>query len=249
MRIWGATLAFVVAAAAVSAQRQEVLVSAAVSLSDAMEQVSRAYEKRTGVRVVVNTGASNTLARQITAGAAVDLFISADEAQMDIVRDEIVANSRVDVLSNQLAIAVPADRPRKMKSARELTGPTFKRIAIGDPAAVPAGVYAKAYLEELGIWPAVAGKLVPAASVRAALAAVETGAADAAIVYRTDINAAPRASLALAIPLADGPRVVYPAAVIRRGRNREGATRLLAWLRGPEAAGIFKGAGFIPLGQ
>jgi len=95
----------------------------------------------------------------------------------------------------------------------------------------------------------VSGKIVPTASVRLALAAVENGAADAAIVYRTDLNAAHRASLALAIPLAEGPRIIYPAAVIRSGRNREGATRLLAWLRGTEAAGTFKGAGFIPLGQ
>src|SRR6185295_38849 len=115
-----ATLAFVIAAAA-PAQQQEVVVSAAASLADVMEKISLDYEKRTGVRVAVNTGASNTLARQIVAGAAVDLFISADEAQMDVVHDEVVAKTRVDLLTNQLAIAVPADRPRKMKSVRELT--------------------------------------------------------------------------------------------------------------------------------
>ena len=248
MSRWSATLAMVVAAVvSLPAQRPEVLVSAAASLADVMGALARTYEMRTGTRVVVNTGASNTLARQIAAGAAVDLFISADDAQMDVVREEVVAKTRVDLLSNQLAVAVPADRPRTLRSARELTDAAFRRIAIGDPAAVPAGVYAKAYLEKLGIWPAVSGKIVPSASVRVALAAVENGAADAAIVYRTDINAAPRASLALAIPLAEGPRIVYPAAVIRGGHNREGATRLMAWLRDTEAAGIFKGAGFIPL--
>lgn len=245
MRIGTATLAFVLAAAvAAPAQRQEVLVSAAASLAGVMEKISLDYEKRSGVRVVVNTGASNTLARQITAGAAVDLFISADEAQMDVVRSEVVANTRVDLLSNQLAIAVPADRPRTLQSARELTGPAFRRIAVGDPAAVPAGVYAKAYLEKLGIWPAVSAKAVPSASVRVALAAVENGAADAAIVYRTDVMAARGAVLALAIPVADGPRIVYPAAVIRSGRNREAASRFLAWLRQAEAVKIFEAAGF-----
>ena len=245
MRIGTATLAFVLAAAAVApAQRQEVLVSAADSLADVMEKISLDYEKRTGVRVAVNTGASNTLARQIIAGAAVDLFISADEAQMDVVRGEVVANTRVDLLSNQLAIAVPADRPRTLRSARELTDPAFKRIAVGDPAAVPAGVYAKAYLEKLGIWPVVSVKAVPSASVRIALAAVEHGAADAAIVYRTDVMAARGAVLALAIPIADGPRIVYPAAVIRSGRNREAASRFLAWLQRDEAVKIFEAAGF-----
>jgi molybdate transport system substrate-binding protein len=245
MRMWTATLAFVLAAAATApAKRQEVLVSAAVSLADVMEKISLDYEQRTGIRVVVNTGASNTLARQITAGAAVDLFISADEAQMDVVRGEVVANTRVDLLANQLAIAVPADRPRTLRSARELTDPAFRRIAVGDPAAVPAGVYAKAYLEKLGIWPAVSAKAVPSASVRIALAAVENGAADAAIVYRTDVMAARGAVLALAIPVADGPRIVYPAAVIRAGRNREAASRFLAWLRRAEAVKIFEAAGF-----
>jgi len=242
------TLGWVVAAgiAAFAAQRQEVLVSAAASLSDVLQEIGRVYEARTGVKVTVNVGASNTLSRQIAAGAAVDLFISADEAQMDVVRDDIVAGSRVDLLSNQLAIAVPLDRPQTLRSARDLAGPVFRRIAIGDPEAVPAGVYAKAYLEKLGIWTAVAAKAVPSASVRLALAAVENGAADAAIVYRTDIAAARRASLALVIPADEGPRIVYPAAVIRGGRNRDAATRLLAWMQGTEAAAVFRASGFSP---
>lgn len=242
---WAAIVASVLTAAlTASAQRGEVLVSAAASLAAVMEKVGRAYETRTGVRVIINAGASNTLARQISAGAAADMFISADESQMDLVGSEIVAGTRVHLLSNQLAIAVPADRPRPLKSARELTHSSFRRIAIGDPVAVPAGVYAKAYLRTLGIWEAVSARMIPSASVRAALAAVENGAADAAIVYRTDLYASRRASLALAIPVAAGPRIVYPAAVIRGGRNRDAATRFLAWLQGAEASGIFEAAGF-----
>jgi molybdate transport system substrate-binding protein len=245
MRVGAATLAIVLAAAAAApAQRQEVLVSAAASLADVMQKISFDYEKRTGIRVVVNTGASNTLARQITAGAAVDLFISADEAQMEAVRGEVVTNTRIDLVSNQLAIAVPSDRPRTLQSVRELTDPAFRRIAVGDPAAVPAGVYAKAYLERLGIWRVVSAKAVPSASVRIALAAVENGAADAAIVYRTDVMTARGAVLALAIPVADGPRIVYPAALVRSGRNREAASRFLAWLQQGEAVKIFEAAGF-----
>lgn len=229
------------------AQRPQVLVSAAASLAEVMETLRRDYEKRTGVRVSVNAGASNTLARQIANGAAVDLFISADEAQMDMVHGDIVTGTRVDLLSNQLAIAVPADRPRTLRSARDLTDPAIKRIAVGDPAAVPAGIYARTYLEQLGLWGALSKKLVPSASVRLALAAVENGAADAAIVYRTDVASARRASLALTVPVTEGPRIVYPAALISAGRNREAAVRLLAWLRGAEAAAIFSAAGFIPL--
>jgi molybdate transport system substrate-binding protein len=250
-RLGPALLAVLVAGAAdaIPAQRSQVLVSAAASLAEVMETLGRDYEQRTGVRVSVNTGASNTLARQIANGAAVDLFISADEAQMNAVRGDIVAGTRVDLLSNQLAIAVPADRPRTLRSARDLTDPAIKRIAVGDPAAVPAGIYARTYLEQLGVWRALSKKVVPSASVRLALAAVENGAADAAIVYRTDIASARRAALALAIPVAEGPRIVYPAAVISAGRNREAAVRMLAWLRGAEAAAIFRAAGFIPIGR
>ena len=249
-RHWAVALTLLVVASAVggvSAQRQEVLVSAAVSLAEVMTRVARAYEAQTGVRVTVNTGASNTLARQIAAGARVDVFISADEAQMDNVRAEIVAGTRVDLLSNQLAIAVAADHPRTMQSARDLIDPAIKRIAVGDPTAVPAGVYAKSYLEMLGIWKQLAPRLVPSASVRLALAAVENGAADAAIVYRTDLASARRATLALAIPVSEGPRIAYPAAVIRGGRHRDAAVRFVAWLRDPEASSMFRSAGFIPL--
>ena len=244
----GISAALVVAAlAAPLAQRGDVVVSAAASLADGFGELGRAYQARTGTRVVINAAASNTLARQIAAGAAVDLFISADEAQLDAVRSEIVPGTRVDLLANQLAIAVPADRPRTLRSAGELTDAAFRRIAVGDPDAVPAGVYARTYLEKIGIWKAIAPRIVPSASVRLAMAAVENGAADAAIVYRTDVALSKRAVLAFAVPAAEGPRIVYPAAAIRTGRNRDGASRLLAWLREEPAAVIFRSAGFMPL--
>jgi molybdate transport system substrate-binding protein len=230
-----------------SAQRAEVLVSAATSLTDVLRQIAPLYEARTGTRLILNAAGSNTLARQIAAGAPVDLFLSADEAQMDVVGDQIVAGTRVDLLSNQLAIAVPADRPRVVRSAQDLAGPAFGRIALGDPAAVPAGVYARQYLQQLGLWSRIEPKVVPSGSVRLALAAVEHGAADAAIVYRTDVATARRASLAFVVPRAEGPPIVYPAAVVRDARNADGARRLLAFLQGREASAIFARAGFIPL--
>src|SRR5688500_3394230 len=104
-------------------QRPEVLVSAAASLTNVLDTMARRYEAETGERIVLNVGASNALARQIRAGARVDLFISADEAQMHAVGDDIVAGSRVPLLSNTLVIAVPSDRPVRMASARELLAP------------------------------------------------------------------------------------------------------------------------------
>lgn len=249
------TIGLVVMACAVAlpvdAQRRpagrQVVVSAAVSLTDVLQQLAPIYQQATGDQLVLNLGASNTLARQIRFQAGVDVFISADEAQMNTVVMQIDPASRVDLLSNQLAIAVPDDRPRTMMSARDLLDPAFRRIAIGDPAAVPAGVYAKQYLQSIGIWGDVARKVVPAGSVRLALAAVESGGADAAIVYHTDVAIAPRAREALLIPAGDGPRIVYPAAIVRAGKNHEGGRRLLAFLQTPAAAAVFTRAGFIAL--
>ena len=235
-------------AAAVAGARGEVTISAATSLTDVLQQVAKLYEWRTGERLVLNFGASNTLARQINAGARVDVFISADVAQMDAVATQIVPESRKDLLSNQLAIAVPEDRPRSFASIRDLLDPGIRRIAIGDPAAVPAGVYAKGYLERLGLWKDVASRMVPAGSVRLALAAVENGAADAAIVYRTDILSGARAREAFIVPLEEGPPIRYPAAAIRGGANPQGAQRLLAFFDSPEAVALFKRVGFVPLG-
>ena len=224
-----------------------IVVSAAASLSNVLQDLGRLYQQRTGTRVAINLAASNTLARQITAGARVDLFISADEAQMNDVRADIVAGSRVDLLSNELAIAVPDDRFHPLASVRDLASPRFARIAIGEPAAVPAGVYAKEYLVRVGLWSTLQPRLVPSGSVRLALAAVETGAADAAIVYRTDVPTAPHARTALVVPAAEGPRIVYPAAVIRSGPHQDGAQRLLAFLQTDVAAAVFERAGFTAL--
>jgi molybdate transport system substrate-binding protein len=226
-----------------------ITVSAAVSLTDALIAIAEEYGRQGRGTVRFNFAASNVLARQIVSGAPVDVFISADEAQMDAIAaaNMIADGSRVALLRNQLAIVVPNDRPRTMTGARELTGPAFRRIAIGDPAAVPAGVYAKDYLQKLDLWQTLEPRLVPSGSVRAALAAVESGAADAAIVYRTDARVALKATVAYVVPLAAGPRIVYPGAVVRGTRAPEEARRFLAFLRSVEASRIFERFGFSPI--
>jgi molybdate transport system substrate-binding protein len=151
--------------------------------------------------------------------------------------------SRFDLLSNQLAVVVPSDRPRTFTSMREIADPALKRIAIGDPAAVPAGVYARQYLEQEGLWDQVAPRVVPSSSVRAALSAVESGAADAAIVYRTDARIAVRATVAWVVPADRGPRIRYPAAILR-GADAAAAQRFLDYVRGDAAARIFERFGF-----
>ena len=242
-------LALFVAAAGADGQgtpvQKPITVSAAVSLTDALTAVAEAYA-RTGGGVRFNFAASNVLARQIVNGAPVDLFISADAAQMDVVGAAglLKDGTRVDLLGNQLAVAVPSDRPCTFKSIRELAEPAFRRIAIGDPAAVPVGVYARQYLEQEGLWPSIQPRIVPAGSARAALAAVESGAVDAAVVYRTDVRVALRATVAWVVPAEAGPRIRYPAAIVQNTTAPGEAKRFLDFLQGAPAARIFERFGF-----
>jgi molybdate transport system substrate-binding protein len=223
-----------------------ITVAAAVSLTEVLTAAAEEYPDSSPGQVRFNFAASNILARQIVSGAPVDLFISADESQMDVVAKAglIVDGTRVDLLTNQLAVIVPDDRPRTFSDVKDLADPAFKRIAIGDPAAVPAGVYAKQYLEREGVWSTVQSRIVPTVSVRGALAAVETGAADAAIVYRTDALVARRATIAWLVPLERGPRIAYPAAVIRRGVDTTETKRFVAFLRGEAGSRVFGRFGF-----
>jgi molybdate transport system substrate-binding protein len=221
------------------------VVAAAASLTDVLSEIAGGYEKETGARVSLTFAGSNALARQIRNGAPVDLFVSADEAQMDAVAADIVPGTRHTLLSNALVVAVPSDRPRAMTSPRELLDARIRRVAVGEPSAVPAGAYAREYLQARGLWDALQPKLVPTASVRLALAAVESGGADAAIVFRTDVATSGRATVAFAVPPAESPAISYPAALLRTGRNREAAGRFLAYLRDEPAREVFARAGFI----
>lgn len=227
-------------------ERPPITVAAAVSLTEVLTAAAREYAGVGGEPVVFTFAASNTLARQIVNGAPVDMFVSADDAQMDIVEKAglILEGSRVDLLTNQLVIVVPDDRRRTFTSPRELLEPVFKRIAVGDPAAVPAGVYAKQFLEREGLWDGLRDRLVPTVSVRAALTAVESGAADAAIVYRTDARISKRATVAWIVPLDRGPRILYPAARIRGARGADEAARFLTFLQSGRRSLLFERFGF-----
>lgn len=225
-----------------------LVVSAAISLTDALQEIEKAYRAAGGGPVRFNFAASNVLARQIANGAPADLFISADVAQMEyaVRAGAIVPGTAVPLLGNRLAVVTPAGRPLPGADARALADRAIRRIAIGDPAAVPAGFYARQYLERKGLWQLLQPKLLPLANVRAALGAVESGGADAAIVYESDAAASRRIALAFVVPAEEGPPIVYPAAVIGRSRHRQAAERFLEFLRGPEARAIFTRFKFTP---
>jgi molybdate transport system substrate-binding protein len=224
-----------------------VKVFAAASLTDSLQEIASNYEAQTSDKIVFNLAGSSTLARQIQEGAPADIFFSADEEQMN----RLAAKGLVDVatrksfLSNSLVIVVRTDFNTPLNSPQHLAGAAVKRIALGDPQAVPIGVYAKQYLEQLNLWKAVQPKVVATANVRAALAAVEAGDADASIVYKTDAAMSRKVRVAFAVPAGEGPKISYPAALLKDAPQPAAGRKFLDYLGSETAAKIFRRFGFV----
>jgi molybdate transport system substrate-binding protein len=220
------------------------MVFAAASLDGALSEIAAAYESRSKDAVSFNFAGSNLLARQILAGAPADVFFSADSAQMDVVERAglVAARDRVDLLSNALVVVVPADGDAPPTLPQDLV--RVERLALADPRAVPAGLYARRWLESLGLWEEIEGHVVPLQDVRAALAAVASGNADAAVVYASDALGSERVRIAFRVPPAAGPEIVYVVAPLV-GARETAARRLVEWLQGPEAAQVFRNHGFL----
>lgn len=225
----------------------DITVFAAASLTDSLKQLGADYQKQTGQTVVFNFEASSMLARQIQEGAPADIFFSADEAQMDrlAAKDLIDPATRKDRLGNTLVVVVPADSVLQINSASDLTNSSMQKIALADPKAVPAGVYAKAWLEKLQLWDGVAPKVVPVENVRGALAAVASGNVEAGVVYKTDATISKKVKIAYEVPSADEPAILYPMALVKTSKQPEAAKKFLDFLDSEEAAVVFKKFGFV----
>ena len=225
---------------------EEVALYAAASLTDSVKEATVSFEKQTGLTVRLNFGASGTLALQIEQHAPADVFFSADEANMDRLEHSglVRAGTRRKVLANTLVVIVPANSTRALNKINDLANSQWKRLALGQPDTVPAGVYARKYLTMLGLWDELKGKVVPTENVRAALAAVESENADAGMVYKTDALISRKAKIALEVPRESGPAIVYPMAVLKDAANPEAAQKLEDFLSGNEARAIFQKFGF-----
>lgn len=232
-----------------SSSTATVVVSVAASLSDAVGDVANVFEKQTGIQVLVNAAGSQILATQIIEEIPVDVFVSADERQMTrtIARGKMDEGSYLQLLSNQLVVVVPSDRLMGISRPDDLIAQSVRRIALGDPEAVPGGVYAREYLDKEGVWDVLKSKVVPTRNVRAALRAVEAGTVDAGVVYRTDARQSVDAVIAFDIPVGRGPRIIYPAAVSTEPPNPENAAQFFSFLQTAEAQQIFEAYGFISL--
>ncbi len=225
----------------------EVTVFAAASLTDSLKEIVATYEKQSGVKIILNFGASSTLARQIEEGAPADIFFSADEAKMDGLEKKglILKETRKSRLSNSLVIVVAAGGRAAIENPKDLATGKLMRLALAEPKTVPAGIYAKEYLQKVNLWSAVEAKVVPTENVRAALVAVEAGNVEAAIVYKTDAGISKKVKVACEIPIKDGPAISYPMAVVKEATQPEASKKFLQYLNSDDAAKMFEKFGFI----
>jgi len=224
----------------------ELLVSAAASLKDSMEEAGRLFEEQhPHIRIRYNFGGSGSLGQQLGQGAPVDLFVSAAVEPMDRLVDKgmVKAGSVQLMFRNSLVLIEPGPEP-SIKQLDELLRPDVRIVAVGQPDTVPAGEYAAEALQHEGLWNEVESKAVYGKDVSQVLAYVESGNADAGFVYKTDVTHSSKAVLSLEIDPGLHQPIEYPAAVPVQAKHPEEASELLAFMKSPEVKAIFKNAGF-----
>ncbi len=224
----------------------ELVVSAAASLTDAFTDIKPAFEKaHPGTTVLMNFASSGSCYRQIEMGAPADLFASANPKWMNKADDNgfTIASTRRNFARNSLVLAVPADNPAGIGGVRDLAGDRVGSVAVGTPATVPAGQYARGALEKNGLWNELIPKFIYAESVRQVLDYLKRGEVDAGFVYATDaVKGGDRVAVIAEIPL-EKP-VTYPVAVLAGTAHRQEAEAFLAFLAGPEGRRILEATGF-----
>lgn len=246
-----AALLTIGAAGPTFAQGKDVLVFAAASLTNALDDINTQYRRETSRRVMISYAASSTLAKQIEAGAPADIFISADLDWMDYLakRNLIKPATQTNLLGNHLVLVAPKNSRENLDIA-----PGFPladklgggKLAMADTAAVPAGKYGRAALEALGVWRSVQNKIVQAENVRAALVLVARGEAPFGIVYQTDAAVEPGVRIAGVFPDNTHPPIIYSIALTADSLNPDAAT-FLAYLESPKARPHFETRGFTVL--
>jgi molybdate transport system substrate-binding protein len=226
---------------------QDVVLFGAASTANALDEIAREFHRDHKVRVRVSYASSATLARQIEDGAGADVFVSAAGEWADYLEEKGLVAQRRDLLTNRIVVIVPSGSTIDVKKPTDLLSGRIRHVALADPEAAPAGVYAKQALSKLGLWEQLKSKVVPGADVRQALSHVETGAAEAGIVYATDaaISTGVRVVIQLSPELTEPIR--YPALLLREGQGNPAAVSLFEHLTSPAAAGLFQKHGFTVL--
>ncbi len=243
-------LFFATGSGAQIASTREVMISAAVSLKNAFEDIGKIFRGRNpGIKLLFNFGGSGDLARQIEAGAPVDVFAPAAQNEMDDIdrKGLVAANSRRDFTANALVLVKPAGSNIPLRSFHDLQRAEVKKIVIGNPKTVPAGRYAKEVLRYLHLWSGVQDKLIFADHARQALDYVARNEVDAGIVYSTDAMVRSK-ELTPVIPAPEGSHapILYPIAVLKGTRDEKGARKWVEFMQSAEAQKILRKYGFTP---
>jgi molybdate transport system substrate-binding protein len=240
---------FVLFLAQTPASADEILVSAAASLTDVLKEIATGYQTKSKNTLKFNFGPSSGLARQIEEGAPADMFFSADLPQMDALQKKglMEPGTQKNLLSNQLVIVVPADSKVGISSPKDLLKPDVKKIALAEPSSVPVGVYSSKYLMEEDLWDQVKPKVVPVQDVRATLASVQSGNVEAGFVYKTDAAIAKKVKVVYEVPVGKGPKITYPVAIVKESKQKTAARDFLNYLSTVPAKDTFKKYGFVVL--
>lgn len=229
----------------------ELMVSAAASLTDVLTALAADFNTtQPNVSVLLNFGSSGELQQQIESGAPADLFLSASTKQMDALKNEDLMDniSILNLLNNEVVLIVPSGSSAGITSFPDTATDKVTTLAVGDPESVPAGQYAAEVFSFLGIADAVSAKTVLCKDVRQVLTYVETGEADAGIVYATDAYSSKGVAIAAQAPEGSLETIVYPAGIVKATTHREAAQAFLDYLTTPAAAAIFTSCGFTMAG-
>ncbi|MET3545338.1 molybdate transport system substrate-binding protein [Paenibacillus favisporus] len=230
-----------------AAQQVELIISAAASMTDALQEIQQAYEaEHANVKLNFNFGASGALQQQIEQGAPADLFLSAAVKNMKALEDKQLIDSshEKDLLANELVAVVNAKEPAQVSGMEDLKGTGLKKIAIGIPESVPAGNYAKEALTNANLWDTLQPKLVQAKDVRQVLQYVETGNADAGFVYKTDALTSDQVKVALTVDPSAYTPIVYPVGIVKATKHSQEAVDFYEYLQTDSVLDIFKKYGF-----
>ncbi len=231
----------------IAQSKANLLISAAASLKDAMEEIKTVYQQsKPNVNLTYNFGASGALQQQIEQGAPADVFISAGKKQIDALEQKglLVPGSRANLANNSLVLVVPSNSTA-VSNFNNLTDAKVKKIAIGEPRSVPAGQYGEEVLQKLNLWQQVKPKVVYANNVRQVLASVESGNADAGLVYATDAKISDKVKVAVVADDKSHAPIVYPMAVLKSSKNVDAAKEFVKFLSGDSAQAVLKKYGFI----
>ena len=248
--LWPPLCALAAAAAIVGcspgSESERLLVFAATSLINAIEEIRPAFQEKEGIELAVSYGGSQMLAQQIVQGAPADLFISAGEGPVGLLAGRDLTDGGARSLASNDLVVVSRMAGTPLESIEDLASGLVGRIAIADPDLAPVGAYARESLVNLGLWESLTDKLVLSPNVRVALAYVEAGNADAALVYRTDAMASSGLRVLDIVPADTYSTIVYPAVLIRGSGGRERAELFVDHLQTPSVREVFARYGFLP---